>query len=165
MIGITTATELAHDASDQNMVSILKEISNYPDDYPLRLYLYTLELSPDTPLISSCCPHGFSGSARHKGNDPEEFEANTKFLKLDAGMKIISDGSPHSGTMAIREPFLKNNITDVLGFPPEVPNYGQLHFKTEMLDKLVQQYHKQGKYMSILQEIANYPGVKCLIYI
>ena len=63
-------------------------------------------------------------------------------------MKLGADGSPHCGTMAVREPFLNSNLTQTLGFPP-APGYGNLNHSTEDLLERVKFHHQQGAQVAI----------------
>lgn len=91
----------------------------------------------------------------------------------EAGVKIISDGSPHCGTAAVREPFLNSNLTQTLGFPP-APCYGQLNYSSEELLETVKFFHQQGTQIAVHahgeraidQVISVYEQVRtCLCYL
>ena len=60
-----------------------------------------------------------------------------------AGVKVISDGSPHCGTAAIKDSYLESNLTKILGFPP-APNYGKMNYSDNKLKEMVSFFHQQG---------------------
>ena len=80
------------------------------------------------------------------GEERPTFTPNSKLW--EAGVKIVADGSPHTGTAAVREPFLNSNLTQTLGFPP-APCYGNLNHSTEDLLKAVKSYHQRGTQIAI----------------
>ena len=65
-----------------------------------------------------------------------------------AGCKFWADGSPHAGTAAVEQPYLHNELTEQLSFPPP-PNRGMLNWSDDQLFKLVKECHDQGKQVSI----------------
>ena len=65
-----------------------------------------------------------------------------------AGVKFWADGSPHAGTAAVSEPYLHNDLTKKLSFPPP-PNYGHLNWHDEELFQKVKVFHDQGKQIAI----------------
>ena len=143
--GITTTTDLAYmtEYDDSGIGSIL-EAASREDGCCVRLYLYTL-VEPDQQELVRCCsfPYPYPDKQRClRSKSIDKIEENS-FLKI-AGVKIVADGSPHAGTMAIREPFLKSNLSAVLGFPG-APCYGHLKYSHEDLNQMVSLHHKAGK--------------------
>ena len=65
-----------------------------------------------------------------------------------AGVKVISDGSPHCGTAAIKDPYLESNLTKILGFPP-APNYGKMNYSDNKLKEMVSFFHQQGTQIAV----------------
>ena len=126
--GYTTVTELAYEPNE--MVDKLVRGLALREDCPVRLALYQKEDSEKDV------------SQLHTLNSP-----NPDMLWL-AGVKLWADGSPHAGTMALREPFLNSSLTDFLSFP-KAPNYGNLTFSTEALYSKVAFYHKLGTQIAI----------------
>ncbi len=157
--GFTTVTELAYDK--ETAQDIVKLALKADKDSYLRLFLYKLQ----TPVTSEgspkkcvgCCPHILppptqltSGEdkviseTKDKGNEDDEPHWKENFIEMIA-IKIVSDGSPHCGTMAVRseEPYLVNDLTELLGFPTDLP-YGALNWEShEMLEK-VREAQRQG---------------------
>ncbi|KAK3707607.1 hypothetical protein QZH41_017863, partial [Actinostola sp. cb2023] len=136
--GFTTITELFFVPGLYDSLDSAIEAKSLRLDCPLRLALYervgsvneaTTEKSPST------------------GRKLERILAKNDKLWF-AGVKIFSDGSPHCGTAAAREPFLENDLTKTLGFPPS-PCYGALNFSNDQLLKLVKHWHDQGKQVAI----------------
>ena len=80
------------------------------------------------------------------GEEGPTFIPNAKLWV--AGVKLGADGSPHCGTMAVREPFLNSNLTQTLGFPP-APCYGNLNHSTEDLLQRVKFHHQRGTQIAI----------------
>ena len=126
--GYTTVTELAYEPNE--MTDKLIRGLSLRTDCPVRLALYQKE------------DNERDVSQLHPLNSP-----NPDMLWL-AGVKLWADGSPHAGTMALREPFLKSSLTDFLSFP-KAPNYGNLTFSTETLYNKVAFYHKLGTQVAI----------------
>ena len=127
--GFTTVTELAY------LPGRVKELiieESEKEECPLRLALYRIV----------DVPHGSAGC-----NDFISMEGNEKLW--EAGVKIWCDGSPHSGTAAVSEPYLSNSMTESLGFLSS-PCYGILnHPDTGKLLETVQFYHDKGKQVAI----------------
>ena len=119
--GFTTVTEIAY-SSPPGMDSLL-EMKASEEDCPIRLALY--KIGQRTVSIR-----------------------NTEKLWL-AGAKYWADGSPHAGSMAVREPYLKSAITEVLSFPEPPNNYGMLNWDTEELFKEVRACHDQQMQVAI----------------
>ena len=65
-----------------------------------------------------------------------------------AGVKVISDGSPHCGTAAIKDPYLESYLTKILGFPP-APNYGKMNYSDNKLKEMVSFFHQQGTQIAV----------------
>ena len=107
-------TDLAYmtDYDDVGIGSILEAASG-EDGCRLRLYLYILE-EPANKEMMRCCslPYPYPAKQRDQRVRYTEKVEENAFLKI-ADVKIIADGSPHAGTMAIREPFLKSNLSTV----------------------------------------------------
>lgn len=82
---------------------------------------------------------------------PASLKREESFIKdrlWMAGIKMMADGSPHCGSAAIREPFLDNNLTKVLGFP-KPPNYGKLNMETGALIDRLKFYTERGIQVAI----------------
>ena len=128
--GFTTVTELAYVPRRDLDEEVIEESKR--EECCLRLALYR-----DINV-----PHGSIGC-----NDFISMEGTEKLW--EAGVKIWCDGSPHSGTAAVSEPYLSNSMTESLGFPPS-PCYGFLnHPNTGKLLETVQFYHDKGKQVAI----------------
>ena len=126
--GFTTVTELGY--APQDMLDELVCEAAAKRDCPVRLAIYQIEKEGE--IIQQL----------HQLKSPD-------IDKLwMAGVKLWADGSPHSGTMAVREPFLKSCLTEFLSFP-EPPNYGKLHFQRDCLYDKVSYYHTLGAQMAI----------------
>ncbi|KAI6655938.1 Exoenzymes regulatory protein AepA-like [Oopsacas minuta] len=126
--GYTTVTELAYEPN-KVIDELIKSVASRRD-CPVRLALYQKEdITKDI-------------SELHPINSPD---IDKLWL---AGVKLWADGSPHSGTMAVREPYLKSTLTDFLSFP-KAPNYGHLTFSTDTLYHKVCFYHKLGLQIAI----------------
>ena len=65
------------------------------------------------------------------------------------GVKFWADGSPHAGTAAVNEPYLHNDLTKKLSFPPSPDNCGHLNWSNEELFQQVKAFHDQGKQVAI----------------
>ena len=126
--GYTTVTELAYEPNE--MIDRLIRDLSLRRDCPVRLALYQKE--DNEKDITQL----------HPLNSP-----SPDMLWL-AGVKLWADGSPHAGTMALREPFLNSSLTNFLSFP-KAPNYGNLTFSTETLYNKVAFYHKLGTQIAI----------------
>ena len=117
--GFTTAVEIAY--SPEIVQDLFLSAKARFEDCPIRLAVYKT-----------------GGKSRIVESD-----------KLwEAGCKFWADGSPHSGNAAIREPYLDNELTRQLSFPPP-PNRGHLNWSDEELFRLVKECHDQGKQVAI----------------
>ena len=119
--GFTTVTELAYTSCPG--MDMLLQAKASEEDCPIRLALYKVG----------------SGKVSVK---------NTEKLWL-AGAKYWADGSPHAGSMAVREPYLKSAITEALSFPEPPNNYGHLNWDTEKLLEEVRSCHDEGLQVAI----------------
>ena len=119
--GFTTVTEMAYTPSPE--LDMILQAKASEDDCPIRLALY-------------------------KVGQTQISVKNTEKLWL-AGAKYWADGSPHAGSMAVREPYLKSAITEVLSFPEPPDNYGHLNWDTEELLEEVRSCHDEGLQVSI----------------
>ena len=126
-------------------------MSETPDDYRLRLFMYKINSAKTRRSENSdeCCPPNNlpQRSANTKSRDNEDCEP--KWTKKDflevIGIKIVADGSPHCGTMAVRhdEPFIESDMTKLLGFPP-APCTGALNCSKDDMFETVSKAHRQG---------------------
>ena len=130
--GFTTVTELCYKPDDE-FDTLLDNVVTDWESCPLRVALYKL-VYPDKPMEGGSPKFGSS------------FAENNKLWQ--AGIKIMADGSPHSGTAAVREPFLHSTLTEDLDFPVS-PNYGELNHSNETLLQLVKFQHCKGKQVAI----------------
>ena len=64
------------------------------------------------------------------------------------GTKFFSDGSPYSGTMAVKEDYLNTELTQKLSFDRSQPK-GHLNHTDEQITQKVREVHDQGKHKSI----------------
>ena len=119
--GFTTVTEMAYN-SPKGMDELLEKKAS-EEDCPIRLALYKI-------------------------GQMNVSIKNTEKLWV-AGAKYWADGSPHAGSMAVREPYLKSAITEALSFPEPPNNYGILNWGTEELLKEVHACHDQQLQVSI----------------
>ena len=118
-LGFTTITEMAYlpqDSTDK----IIKQITAGPD-CPIRLALY-----------QSVAP-GVKCGEIHQLISPD---VDRLWV---AGVKLWADGSPHTGTIAVREPILCSTLAEYLSFPPP-PNYGRLNYDTQSLQVAIEHY-------------------------
>ena len=123
--GFTTVTELAY-APEETTDKVIKEIA-MREDCPIRLALYQ---------------SGDVGTGVHKLDSP-----CTDKLWL-AGVKLWADGSPHTGTLAVREPLLHSVVSESLSFPPP-PNYGALKYANDIMKDRIQRYHDAGVQVAV----------------
>lgn len=154
--GFTTVTDLGYRPNDV-LDPLIQDIS-LKDTCPVRLALYRRVVSDqgsEAALANGkgpvCCPRIFLNDGRYTARpagDKERrtFTSNPKLW--EAGVKLVADGSPHCGTAAVREPFLNNNLTQTLGFPPP-PCCGKLNYSTQDLLKTVKFYHQRGTQIAI----------------
>ena len=117
--GFTTVTELAY--SPERVQDLCLSLKALLRDCPIRLALYTT--------------HG-----------TEHILESSKLWV--AGCKFWADGSPHAGTSAVEQPYLQDELTKQLSFPPP-PNRGILNWTDDELYKMVKECHDQGKQVSI----------------
>ncbi|XP_033636829.1 putative amidohydrolase YtcJ [Asterias rubens] len=166
-VGFTTVTELAY-TPNPAYDRFLKTISA-SDKCPIRLALYRLihpvedcrleskasgskTKSSLAPPPRSYCPRFNSysedadGLPRSGAEVPSIGKYNDKLW--EAGVKIIADGSPHTGTSAVREPYLLTQLTETLGFPP-APGYGILNYDTKAMLDTIRKCHNEGKQIAI----------------
>ncbi|KAI6655502.1 Exoenzymes regulatory protein AepA-like [Oopsacas minuta] len=126
--GFTTVTELAY-IPNENTDRLIKQIA-MREDCPIRIALY----------------QGIMGEERdeeiHKLDSP-----NPDKLWI-AGVKLWADGSPHTGTVATREPLLHTSLAEPLSFPPP-PNYGVLKYETSLLRDKIEHYHRLGVQIAV----------------
>ena len=120
--GFTTVTELAY--RPECIQDLWLSLTACLHDCPIRLALYMNGESTSKPCI---------------------IESSKLWV---AGVKFWADGSPHAGTSAINEPYLHNDLTAQLSFPPP-PNYGHLNWSYDELKEKVKVYHDQDKQISI----------------
>ena len=127
--GFTTITELAYTPETDLDPLLIDYFSQ--ENCPVRLALYQkMNVTPENEELFQL----------HSPN-PEKLWM--------AGIKLWADGSPHTGTIAVREPLLKTAMAEeFLSFPPS-PNYGILSFSTELLSAKVAHYHKKGAQIAI----------------
>ena len=104
------------------------------------------------PSPRSCCPRLNSYSEDADGLPRSGAEVpgigNHNGKLWEAGVKIIADGSPHTGTSAVREPYLLTQLTETLGFPP-APGYGILNYNTKAMLDTIRKCHNEGKQIAI----------------
>ena len=116
-VGLTTVTELAY-MPNALYDSLFQKIAS-EGNCSVRLALYQLQSAATQSQI-----------------------VQSPMLWI-AGRKFITDGSPHCGTAAVHEPYLKNEVTKQLMFPADSP-CGVLNFTREALLKRVAVEHAQG---------------------
>lgn len=148
--GFTTVTELLFRHNSWDHLDEAIESKTQQPDCPLRLAIYEYVDSVEETAAGESSSERESPSAGEspsKKNKKQVLTSENDKLWF-AGVKIIMDGSPHCGTVAIREPFLENDLTKMLGFPPS-PNYGLLNFSKEKLTKMVKFWHDKGKQVAI----------------
>lgn len=146
--GITTTVDMAY-MPNPGMDHLLEKASKQ-ENCPIRLGLYKVvhPKNEDPSKSFKCCMNltklfflkNFTSCATETAIEPGR---SNPFLWL-AGVKIIADGSPHAGTAAVREPYLKSNLTEILGFP-EAPCYGSLNYSAEAMETMINTHHKAGK--------------------
>ena len=128
LLGFTTVTEMAY-FPRESIDKIIKQIVASPD-CPIRLALYQA-IAP-----------GIKSGDIHQLNSPD---VNKLWV---AGVKLWADGSPNTGTIAVREPLLCTALADCLSFPPP-PNYGRLNYNTQNLHAVVEHYSALGAQIAI----------------
>ncbi|PIK60753.1 hypothetical protein BSL78_02317 [Apostichopus japonicus] len=161
-VGLTTVTELGYMPSEFTD-GILREMSDQ-SDCPIRLGLYKMEhaikrsgivehrlMKP--PITKSCCPQIVFGNAptpakRQRSGSSQGSVGNYNERLWEAGIKLVGDGSPHCGTMAVREPFMNTPLTEILGFP-KAPGYGNLNMDSEALVDTIRFFHEKGTQIAI----------------
>ncbi|PIK60752.1 hypothetical protein BSL78_02316 [Apostichopus japonicus] len=105
------------------------------------------------PITKSCCPQIVFGNApttakKQRSGSSQGSVGNYNERLWEAGIKLIGDGSPHCGTMAVREPFMNTPLTEILGFP-KAPGYGNLNMDSEALVDTVRFFHEKGTQIAI----------------
>ena len=143
--GFTTVTDLAY-SETEGCNKALNEQSNMAD-CPVRVALYqfkTPRRNKKSKQKTMCCNMVFKSP---------ETSVKTKLEENDKlwvqGYKIIADGSPHCGTMAVREPFLRSNLAEILCFPPVPDSYGHQNYSWDEMYEMVTKYHEEGKQVSV----------------
>lgn len=117
--GFTTVTEMAY--RPQVIQDLWLSLTSCLLDCPIRLALYINGESTTKPHIIE----------------------NSKLWV--AGVKFWADGSPHAGTAAVNEPYLHNDLTEQLSFPPPPNDRGYLNWPEDELKEKVKVFHDQGK--------------------
>lgn len=121
--GFTTVTEMAQ-AMVPGINELLQTVTT-KEECPVRLGLYVLHDSKEKPAP------GYR---------------NPKLWY--AGIKFFADGSPYAGTMAVKEPYLDNELTRRLGFPREEHPCGALVWKNaDDLAAAIEPFHKDGSWL------------------
>ena len=123
MTGFTTVTEM--DYRPELIQDLFISATAGMIDCPIRLALY---MNVESKM------------------EPHIIESSKLWL---AGVKYWADGSPHAGTAAINEPYLHNDLTKRLSFPPSPTNNGHLDWSDEDLFQSMKHYHDQGKQIAI----------------
>ena len=153
--GFTTVTDLAY-MPDPGFDTILSGVTSQ-EDCPVRLALYRVvhpEEESDGEAGSKarpspCCPRLADVKLPMIGPPVSLARPfNSSKTLWEAGVKIIGDGSPHCGTMAVQEPFMHSNTTEVLGFP-DPPCYGKLNYTNEELYGMIKHHHIQGTQIAV----------------
>ena len=132
---------------------VLKEESE-EEKCPVRVALYQVADMKDdvdenqpTSVPQMCCVMP-AMELTSLQKDADELVGNEKLWVQ--GYKIFADGSPHSGTMAIREPFLRSNLTEILGFPPVPDSYGHQNYSWDEIYNTVKYYYVEcGKQVAV----------------
>ncbi|XP_038067421.1 protein LONG AFTER FAR-RED 3-like [Patiria miniata] len=132
--GFTTVADLLY-RPNAGLDEALRR-STDAENFPLRLALFRFKQAVRDVDCTDCAAGDAGGIGEYSSR------------LWEAGIKLIADGSPHSGTSAIREPYLYTPLTETLGFP-DPPGYGILNFDTRTLFETVRRYHRQGKKVSI----------------
>ena len=121
--GFTTVTELAQ-AMIPGIDEVLQAVTT-KEECPVRLGVYVLHNSKEKPAP------GYR---------------NQKLWY--AGIKFFADGSPYAGTMAVKEPYLDNELTRTLGFPREEHPRGALIWKSaDDLAAAIEPFHKDESWL------------------
>jgi predicted amidohydrolase YtcJ len=141
--GFTTVAELLY-FPNEVLEKVLRDKVVQPD-CPIRLAIYEAIVSPDDDSAKTTDRPVTIPLKKRKLEEDSQVQNDKLWL---AGVKIIADGSPHCGSMATREPFLVNDLTKMLGFPP-TPCFGSLNYSDKQLHGMVQKYHGQGKQIAI----------------
>ena len=121
--GFTTVTELAY--RPELIQDLWLSLTAGLLDCPIRLALYMNGASTSKPCI---------------------IESSKLWV---AGIKFWADGSPLAGTAAVNEPYLRNELTERLSFPPPPHDCGHLNWTDDELKEKVKFFHDQGKQISL----------------
>ncbi|KAJ8034346.1 hypothetical protein HOLleu_21138 [Holothuria leucospilota] len=146
-VGLTTVTDLLY-VGTETKDKALKKLAD-SKDCPVRLAIYNREHAKE----------GYDGESVSTSPATVNVSAGEKYKTSDrignyngrlwvAGIKLMADGSPHSGTMATREPYLFTPLTETLCFP-KAPNYGKLNMENNTLLDTVKRFHLSGKQIAI----------------
>lgn len=144
--GFTTVTDLYYEQTDKFNLA-LNKISKQ-DDCPIRLALYVLKLqdSEANHEAPKCCRAPFS-TGPETANVEVNLEENVKLWVQ--GFKIVADGSPHCGTIATREPLIRSNFTEILGFPLNGNSDAHQNYSWDELYNKVKISHDSGKQVAV----------------
>ncbi|KAJ8034345.1 hypothetical protein HOLleu_21137 [Holothuria leucospilota] len=154
-VGLTTVTDLAYIATDIKDKALKKLADN--EDCPVRvdfisvpLALYNLEHVKQGPDREYDADSPASQNAPTEGGKSRRMDGigNYNGRLWEAGIKLMADGSPHCGTMAIREPYMYTPLTETLCFPT-APGYGKLNMENDALIETVKHFHGKGKQIAI----------------
>ena len=125
-LGFTTITDLGTISLDEFTLAFLSFITLCPE-CPVRIGVFY------TP-----------------GNKPPVHYVNKKLWF--PGVKIWADGSPYTGSMAVREPYLQTSMTEALDFDPNCPRGFLIYDSTKHQADTVRPYqsdliatHAQGE--------------------
>ena len=102
----------------------------------------------------SCCHLNLPSSGRSDQKEKTTAKIfDGEFVKT-AGIKLLADGSLHSGSMAVENEFFTNELTKTLGFPNVkgrlnyITNkkYGELNKGFPFLESMVKELNDQGMF-------------------
>ena len=139
------------------LIGVIKAMHDQWRDYAAKGFTTVTEMDYRPELIQDLwlsataglldCPIRLALYMNGESKNKPQIIENSKLWV--AGVKYWADGSPHAGTAAIEEPYLQNDLTKKLSFPPSPYNRGHLDWSDEELLQKVKYYHDQGKQVAI----------------
>ena len=135
---------------EENEFSTLEKVrlSSHKDWY-VRLFYYSFQ-NPPNKASKGCCspPLPSNGSGKPEGSQQQvEDDNDDNLFCKKVGVKLFTDGSPHSGSMAISEPdknYRDNAMTRSLEFPSKGA-LGKLIYTEEQLKNAIDEHKNEGK--------------------
>ena len=139
------------------LIGGIKAVHDQWRDYAAKGFMTVIETDYQPELIQDLwlgataglldCPIRLALYLNGESNNMPHIIENSKLWVV--GVKFWADEAPHAGTAAINEPYLHNNLTRRLSFPPSPNNHGYLNWSDEELLQKVKHYHDQGKQVAV----------------